>query len=285
MPAHGNYEILTLALRENFGFAGGLIASDAGDISSLQSFHIVPDKTHAGAWALNAGNDQELQFQGSYPLLPQALQAGLVNMSTIDRAVGNVLRQKIASGLLDGRDDLLYVNYTLQAQTLDAPAHRALARVAAEESIVLLKNDNNLLPLQGLGTAVKRVAVLGPNANNTISTQGGYTNTGAHVVTVLEGAVRAANDSNNRFVVQYSKGACLGGTPDCPCPNFKPGQVPCDIYNTSYIADAVSAAKQADVTLLVVGDSSTILAGNQTLHQETATCGEVRCLTNVLQIF
>ncbi len=65
MPCHGNYDLLTAALRQNFGFAGGLCASDAGDIGALVNFRIVPDVVHAAAWALNAGMDQDLQFNGN----------------------------------------------------------------------------------------------------------------------------------------------------------------------------------------------------------------------------
>lgn len=278
MPCHGNRALLTDALRNNFGFGGGLCASDAGDISHLTAYHIVPDKAAAGAWALNAGMDQELEKDGAMPLLPEALARGLVNMSTIDRAVGNVLRQKVASGLLDGRDDLLLVDPVRQAAVLDCPAHRELARRAAEEAAVLLRNDNARLPLTGLGApganGLRRIAILGPNANNTNSQMGGYTQGGAPVVTLLDAAVAAANASGNAFSISYERGACLGATPDCPCPNFTPDESPCGIANTSRVAAAAAVAAASDVTVLVVGDSSTILAGDQSRHQETSTCGE-----------
>lgn len=92
MPCHGNYELITTALREQFGFAGGLAASDAGDINSLVHFHVAADATHAAALALAAGMDQELDRNGAFQHLPAALEAGLVNMTQVDRAVGNVLR-------------------------------------------------------------------------------------------------------------------------------------------------------------------------------------------------
>ena len=275
MPCHGNHELLTEALRNSFGFDKGLCASDAGDISRLVAYHIVPDKTAAGAWAINAGMDQELEKDGSLPLLPDALTRGLINMSSIDRAVGNVLRQKIASGLLDGRADLLYVNDTQKAATLDQPAHRALALRAAQEGIVLLRNENGRLPLTGLGSGkLKRIAVIGPNADNAHSTVGGYTEGGAPVTTVLAAAVAAANASGNAYEIQYERGSCLGATPNCSCPSFKPGESPCHINDTSRVGLAAQLAADSDVTILVIGDSSTILAGNQAAHQETGTCGE-----------
>ncbi len=109
----------------------------------------------------------------------------------LDRAVSNVLRQKIASGLLDGRADLLYVNSTLQQMTLDQPAHRALARTAVEEGATLLRNDNNFLPLTNqLGKGIKKIAVIGPLADNSESTIGGYSQGGAKIITFLGGKSR-----------------------------------------------------------------------------------------------
>jgi beta-glucosidase len=275
MPCHGNRELLTDALRNTFGFGKGLCASDAGDMSHLTAFHIVPDATAAVAWALNAGMDQELEKDGCMQYLPEALNRGLINMTTVDRAVGNVLRQKIACGLLDGRADLLYVNETQKDATLDQPAHRALALRAAQEGIVMLRNENGRLPLTNLGSSgLKRVAVIGPNADNAASTVGGYTEGGAPVTTVLAAAVAAANASGNAYEIQYERGSCLGATPDCPCPNFKPGESPCNINDTSRVGLAAQLAAESDVTILVIGDSSTILAGDQSKHQETGTCGE-----------
>lgn len=275
MPMHGNHALLTVALRETFGFAGGLCAADAGDIAKLAAFGLVANGSAAAAWAIKAGMDQELQHNGVMPQIPAALQAGLLNMSDVDRAVSNVLRQKIASGLLDGRLDLLHVDPVKQQATLDAPAHRALARVAVEDSAVLLKNLNSTLPLTGLGTRIKRIALLGPNADNEISTMGGYSQGGAHVVTVMEAMVAAANASNNAFEVVRERGACLGATPGCPCPiPADPSQPACGIADTSRVGLAAALAADCDLTVLVLGDSSTIMAGDPKLHHETGTCGE-----------
>lgn len=90
-----------------------------------------------------------------------------------------------------------------------------------------------------------------------------------------QGAVAAANASGNAFVVEYSKGTCLGATPDCSCPiPTDPTVPPCGIDDTDHIPAAVTLAAAADVTVLVLGDSSTILAGDPVLHHETGTCGE-----------
>lgn len=277
-PCHGNHELLTEALRNTFGFDKGLCASDAGDINRIIAYRLAQDKPHAAAISLNAGMDQELDRNGALATTPAALAAGLVNMSVVDRAVGNVLRQKIACGLLDGRDDLLYVNETYLQSVLDRPQDRLLARQVAEEGIVMLRNGNSSqpasLPLKGLGKTIQKIAVIGPNADNSHSTEGGYTQSGAHTVTVLEGAVNAANNSGNAFTIEYERGACLGATPDCPCPHFNPGDIPCGIDNVSRVPLASALAKSSDLTLLVLGDSSTIMAGDSAAHEETGTCGE-----------
>lgn len=279
MPCHANGVMLG-ALRNLFGFGDGLCASDAGDINHITAYGVAADSMHAAALAINAGMDQELQKDGAFEQLPEALKAGLVNQTTIDRAVGNVLRQKFASGLFDGREELLYVNQTRLDAVLDLPSSRLLARQMAEEGITLLANPaapgrGPMLPLAGLGDGIKTIAVLGPNADNALSTRGGYTATGADVVTILDGAIAAANASGNAFQILYERGACLGGTPDCDCSiPADPTVPPCEIRNTSRIGLAVDLATQADVTVLVLGDSSTLLAGDPKLHHETATCGE-----------
>jgi beta-glucosidase len=288
MPCHGNAALIG-ALRGVFGFGDGLCASDAGDINSIQHFGVAPSAAHAAAIAVTAGMDQELQQHGAFTQLPAALNASLhgVNMSHVDRAAGNVLRQKFASGLFDGDPSLLYVNATAAAAVLDLPEHRALARRVAEEGAVLLRNrfvpagagagaGAAALPLSQLAGAT--VAVIGPNADNEHSTQGGYTEGGAPVVTVLGGAIAAANASGNAFAVRYERGACLGATPGCDCPVLPDGpdgrQRPlCGIENASRIGAAAALAAEADVTVLVLGDSSTILATGG-VHHETGSCGE-----------
>lgn len=178
---------------------------------------------------------------------------------------------------------------------IDTAEHRALARTVAEEGIVMLKNDPipasstspgnaaaAFLPLQGLGTAIKTIAVIGPNANNSHSQQGGYTNEGAAVVTVLDAAVAAANASGNSFKIEYERGACVGATPGCDCPVLPDPAAPlCGIFNTSRVPTAASVAAAADLVVLVLGDSSTIMATGTCPHhvlervQTIAHCGSL----------
>ena len=179
-----------------------------------------------------------------------------------------------------------YVDPVKQAATVDSPPHRALARSVAEEGITLLKNDLNQLPLVGLGNNIKKIAVIGPNADNTHSHLGLYgdSNPKDGVVTFLNATITAANASGNSFSVMYERGSCLGGTPGCPCstnsdcrssvPDLVCGKVtgmpgaanqhvgdysmPCDVTDTSRVAVAAKVAAEADVTFLVIGDQSTL---------------------------
>jgi beta-glucosidase len=231
MPCHANAE-LNAALRETFGFGKGLCASDAGDVSSVAKYRVASDQTHAGALSLLSGMDQDLEFPGAFAKVPDMLKLGLINMSDVDRAVGNVLRQKIAAGLMDNNDTLLYVDPVRHDAVVGAPAHRELARTVAEEGITLLKNDivagansdgssGHRLPLTGLGKTggIKTIAVIGPNADNAHSHLGLY-GTGEPIGgtrTVLNATIAAANATGNAWVVQYEKGSCLGGCPGCPC--------------------------------------------------------------------
>ena len=124
---------------------------------------------------------------------------------------------------------------------------------------MLLRNKGgSALPLDAelLLAGGATVAVIGPNADNEHSTQGGYTQGGASIVTVLGGAVTAANASGNAFTVHYERGACLGATPGCDCPvlpDVDGRQQPlCGIENASRIADAATLAAAADVTSAAV---------------------------------
>merc|ERR1719174_918898 len=303
MPCHANKE-LNQALRDAFGFGQGLCASDAGDVSSVARYRVAPDQVHAGALAMNAGMDQDLEYPGAFrpENIQQMLQMGLITNATLDRAVGNVLRQKFASGLFDNNASLLYVDPAKQAATMDTPEHRSLARTVAEEGITLLKNDG-VLPLKGMGKSIRTVAVVGPNADNTHSHIGLYcdSNPSRGIVTLLNASIAAANASDNAFEVVYERGSCLGGTPGCPCwggchssvphqlqcgnvtglPGWDTQKVgdyrmPCDTADTSLVASAAAIAAKADVTLLVIGDQSTTSTdpGFKPYVREVATVGE-----------
>ena len=157
------------------------------------------------------------------------------------------------------------------AAVVGAAAHRKLAQTVAEEGITLLKNDNLRLPLMGLGSTIKTIAVVGPNADNAHSHLGiyGTDDPKGGVRTLLNATLAAANASDNKWIVKYEKGSCLGGTPGCPCnsdwdgdnqsvhdfdPNWMNQPIadyamPCDVGYTGRIPFAVKLAKEESILL------------------------------------
>jgi beta-glucosidase len=235
MPNHANGPVLTGILRETFNLSLALFASDDGDVPELVNYHIASNLSQAAVLAVSAGVDQELNI-GAYPSLVQSLAQGAVNLSALQRAAGNVLREKFAAGLFDSQ---LLVNVSRLSIVGNATS-RALARQVAREGIVLLRNEGGLLPLSTTG--LHTVAVIGPNGgcppnvtscNATNAQLGGYTNYGAPVVTVYDAV---ANTSG--IAAQWLRGADI------------------DDLDTSGIPAAVAAAKQSELVVVVVGDSS-----------------------------
>lgn len=251
LPLHGNRFILTDVLRKWFG--GGdrlLIASDWGNVGQIPSYGVQPDLPHAGMLAVWAGLDNEMSPPplGLATLVASA-SAGLINLSYIDRAASNNLAEKFATGLFDGAWAL---NETAAAAGLDSAADRALAYESAAEGVTLLQNENNTLPLKGLGTAIKRVALLGPLMScqpgeryPCLAEQGvggHYTQYGARIVTLGEAI------GNASAVLGFSTVSAVGAN--------------IDDHNLSGIPAAVAAAQAADVAIVAVGDSIPIGKGS-----------------------
>jgi len=176
MPSYGVYQSLPISvsptmldrmLRREIGF-DGLVVSDYGAINMVyRKYKQAPNPMTAGAMAINSGVDIELSAPTTYPLLPNAIQKGLVTEGVINRAVKRSLTMKAKLGLLDknpiiGKDGAL---------DFDSPAFRNLAYKTACQSIVLLKN-NGILPLK---KEIKKIALVGPNAATTQGLLGDYT--------------------------------------------------------------------------------------------------------------
>ena len=165
-----NSKILTDILRGYLGF-DGMVVSDYTAIDQLSD---QPDVVHKAAAAINAGCDVDFPFGANFNHLQEAIDQGLVKPETLERAVKNVLRYKFRAGLMDLKPNL----YSQETITLDSPEERQTAYDIATQSVVLLKNDSNILPL---GTSnVKRqtsnvkVLLTGPNANSMWAMCGDY---------------------------------------------------------------------------------------------------------------
>ncbi len=259
VPSSADPGLLTRMLREEFGF-DGVVVSDYFGIAFLHKLHrVAGSPADAGALALAAGIDVELPHVHCYgPALAGAVRAGQVPEALVDRAAARVLRQKLDLGLLDpgwspeppggGPADL------------DPPAHRALARQIAEESVVLLANDGPALPIGPalpagpvgsagpLGSAgpVARLAVVGPLADDPLAFFGCYTFP-RHVGTRNPG-------QGPGMAVAPLLAAVREEFPDAALTHARG----CDVRTAdrSGFAAAVACARAADLVVVVVGDEA-----------------------------
>ena len=172
--------LLTDILRDRWGFKG-YVVSDCDAVSDIfQSHHIVATAAEAAALAIKSGDD--LECGRTFSSLVPAVQQGLLTEADLDRALTRVLTYRFKLGLFDPVEKMPFSNYTLA--DVDTPEHHALALKMAHESIVLLKNDG-VLPLDK--AKVKRIAVIGPNADARLMLYGNYNGTPSTSVTMLEG--------------------------------------------------------------------------------------------------
>ncbi|RZK38938.1 MAG: beta-glucosidase, partial [Hymenobacter sp.] len=230
VPCSANPYLLTDVLRQQWGFLGFTV-SDLGSISGLvNNHHVAATAPEAAALAINAGLDDDLSGYGYDKELLAAVQQKLVAPEVLDRAVGRVLRVKFEMGLFENP----YVDPAKAAKQVHTPANLELARQVARESMVLLKNENNALPL---AKTLQRIAVIGPNADNIYNQLGDYTapQPESNVVTVLEG-IRAKVPATTQVI--YAKGCAIRDTA------------------SANIAEAVAAARKAQVAIVVLGGSS-----------------------------
>lgn len=227
VPCTSNEWLLTDLLRGQWGFDGA-IYSDLQSIEGVaQTHHCAESWEDAGALALRAGVDIDLEGN-SYQFLRHAIETGKVSEEYLDRAVSQVLTLKFNMGLFEHP----YVDEKEAVRTVRCEAHQQLAREVARKGICLLENDG-ILPLS---KDLKSIAVIGPNADAMYNQLGDYTapQDRAALTTVLDG-IRA---SVPHAEVNYVRGCAVRATA------------------ASDIEAAVAAAKKSEVTVLVVGGSS-----------------------------
>ena len=223
VPSTCNETLLTGLLRKRWDFQG-FVVSDLESIDGIAgSHHVAKDKQEAAEMAIKAGVDVDLGAN-CFSLLKESVESGRVSMAVVDRAVRRVLTQKFRAGLFDKP----YLPEG-SADAVRCAANVEVAAQAARESVTLLKNEG-VLPLKA-GT---RIALIGPNADNMYNQLGDYTapQDPDNVITMLEGLRNAGAR------VEYVKGCAIRDT------------------RSSHIADAVQAARRADVVVAVVGGSS-----------------------------
>jgi beta-glucosidase len=230
VPAHADRKLLTDILRGEWRF-DGTVVSDWTGIGELLNHGVGADSARVGSLAMNAGVDIDMVSEIYRKKLPELVRAGTVPQSVLDEAVRRTLRLKYRLGLFQNPYRVATAAQA-QAITLSA-ANRAAAREVARESIVLLKNDRNVLPLS---KTVGTLAVIGSLAADSGAAIGNWTAGGRaeEAVSVLTGIKRAVS-SGTRVV--YARGAS-------PMSD-----------STAGIAAAVRVANDADVVVLVVGES------------------------------
>ncbi len=229
VPAHASVKWMNDVLRQELGFKG-IVVSEGGGFGTLIYEDIVPTQKEAGLLALRAGVDVNITYEPAYmgPLV-ENVEEGRVPMALVDRAVRRVLEQKFRLGLFEHP----YVDVERAVQVVHSQAHQDLALRAGREGIVLLKNDDNLLPLK---KDLASIAVIGPNADDVMNQLGDYSPKKIlqHVTTVIEG-IKAEVSPQTKVV--YARG--------------------CEVTDTdkSGFPEAVRAAKAADVAIVVLGES------------------------------
>jgi beta-glucosidase len=212
-------------LRGEWGFTG-YVVSDCGAIDDIcQGHHLVETADEAAALAVRGGCD--LNCGCTYKALTIAAQRGLVGEDDLDRALQRLFEARFRLGMFDPPEMVPYAQIPLSVN--DCPAHRELALQAARESIVLLRNAGDVLPL---GPTVRCLAVIGPNADDVEVLLGNYNGTPSKAVTPLEG-LRARAGAG--IEVLYA--------PGCGLVEAIPGG----------IAEAEAVASQADVVILTLG--------------------------------
>jgi len=243
IPSHANTWLLDKVLRQEWGFQG-FVVSDYDAINQLQALHhVVNSKAEAAKRALESGVDLELPDIDCYATLAQQIKEGKISEATLDRAAARILRAKFLLGLFDDP----YVDQEAVEKVTNTSEHRALALQAAREAITLLKNQNNLLPLDR--KKIKSLAVVGPNA--AVCRLGGYSDDPGKVVSILDGIKNKVGDT---IKVLYAEG-CKITANDQGWRSWYVDKVelPNPAEEDKRIADAVRVARGSDVAVVVVG--------------------------------
>jgi beta-glucosidase len=250
VPSSINKHLLTDILRKEWKF-NGFVVSDWESIDEVVAHGAAKNYEEAAQKAITAGLDMDMEGE-SYPkFLAKLVQEKKVSEETLNQAVRNILRVKFKLGLFE--NPFKYIDEAREKETMLKPEHRALAREVATKSIVLLKNENNLLPLS---KSLKTVAVVGALAESKRDMLGEWEMVGMpdDVITPLDAIQSTLKNSS----VLYAKGYPL------PSPAWKKikgeAKEPTEAELMALRNEALAIAKRADVILAVVGETADITA-------------------------
>ncbi|QTE30938.1 glycoside hydrolase family 3 N-terminal domain-containing protein [Pengzhenrongella sicca] len=250
VPAAGSRWLFTELLRETWGFTG-FVVSDANVARSLVTHGFAADLTDAAARAVTAGVDLEMAIEDpACAHLPAALESGAASAASVDASVRRVLEAKVRMGLFDAP----FVDEERAREVLADPAHRDVARVAAERSAVLLRNEGALLPLDA--GALSSIAVIGPLADSPRDTLGPWVFDYDldETVTVVAG-IRARAGAGIR--VEHARGVPVVQREFPSLFDMFGRNTPADppgFDDAAELTAAVDLARGADVAVVVVGE-------------------------------
>ncbi|MGE5327089.1 MAG: glycoside hydrolase family 3 N-terminal domain-containing protein [Deltaproteobacteria bacterium] len=252
IPSHANTWLLKDVLRKEWGFTG-LTVSDYFAVQQLASLqHVVANPAEAGVLALKSGVDMELPNPIGFPALVDAVKTGKFSESDLNAAVSRVLSAKFRAGLFEHP----YADEDHAAAEVGNLEHAKLARRVADEALVLLKNEDNLLPLDP--AKIKTLAVIGPNGKK--ERLGTYSGRPPYYVSLVDGIQKRAGEG---VKVVFAEGCKISEPDASPQMNaLMPYQPPKEETDLKLIQEAVETAKTADVIVLALG-------GNEAVSRES----------------
>ncbi|HJV77148.1 MAG TPA: beta-glucosidase BglX [Paludibacter sp.] len=249
IPATANRWLQTEVLRNQWGF-GGFVVTDFTGINEMVS-HGIGDLQHVSALALKAGIDMDMVGEGFLTTLKKSLDEGKVTQAEIDQAVRRILEAKYRLGLFD--DPYKYCDVNRAKTEIYNQKNRAIARSISSQSMVLMKNANEVLPLKKTGT----VAVIGPLANNPENMPGTWSVAAKHsqAISLLNGLKETVGDKVN-FV--YAKGSNFEYSAEQEARSAMFGK---NSYRDNrpvdqILKEAIEVAKKADVIVAALGEAS-----------------------------
>ena len=228
IPATGNSYLQRDILKGKWGFQG-FVVSDWGSIGEMVTHGFMKDDKEAAFTAIKAGNDMDMESRCYSTYLAPLVQEGRISESVVDEAVRRILRKKFELGLFD--DPYKFSNKKREKTALENPLHREIARNIAKKSIVLLKNEQSLLPLN----SKQKIALIGPLAKSERDMLGNWSidwGEYSEVVSQFEGIEARVGKGN----LLYAKG--------------------CEVNDSTInqFTEAIETAKQADVVILSIGE-------------------------------
>ena len=249
IPATGHKALQRGVLKGDWNW-DGFVVSDWGSIGEMVAHGYAENKKHAAEIAMNAGSDMDMESYAYETYLETLLEENKVTLNQIDDAVKRILHLKFKLGLFD--DPYRYCNEQREKENIYTEENLAIARDVAKKSIVLLKNEHQILPLS---KNIKSIAVIGPLANDKDSPLGNWRGKATHnsAVSLLEGVKNAVGKNTK---IQYAKGVdIIVPTSDVGAKLFL---IPLKFNTTdsSGIPEAVEAAKKSDVVLLAIGENA-----------------------------